>query len=549
MRADGAARRPASSATGSTTPATILVRRALLALGLGGGIAGVLVAPGCTERSAPPRPCVWVMAGPEPEFDPAGPPDPARRAIERLLTRGLIEEDSSGVLRPAAAERWEISHDSLACTFHLRPGLAFTDGTPCGSGDFERALRAGLGRKDHSTQAWLLSALKGVDLVRPGKALPELGIEVPDAQTLTLRLVRPDPRLLEKLALPGVSDAWSERGGGHWSRAAGLGPYRVAFADSGRRLVLARAAPGAQPAAGADTVILRFGLSTGRIRTLLRSAAPDLVWPVPPGLLDEPLPAGYRIRSREAVPHRRLLLVMRADLPPTSRVPTRHALAHALNRSDLIQPLGRFARELDTWQDGVRPFVFPPFDGEEVRQWMERADLGRSFHVVVAYDADGVAAPLARQMQGEWSHLAIYAELEPLRGRRLRSECLTGLSHVLLVDSQGLIRDPAADLAALVMPLRGPAVGSFRTGWRTREFDAWLYPQRGPAPPLPVAQAQQRLEEELVALPLFELPWLWVERENAAARCHPHFGPECPAPAAAPHASKRPRSGRSSAKG
>ena len=180
---------------------------------------------------------------------------------------------------------------------------------------------------------------------------------------------------------------------------------------------------------------------------------------------------------------------------------------------------------------------------------MERADLGRSFHVVVAYDADGVAAPLARQMQGEWSHLAIYAELEPLRGRRLRAECLSGLSHVLLVDSQGLIRDPAADLAALVMPLRGPAVGSFRTGWRTREFDAWLYPQRGPAPPLPVEQVQQRLEEELVGLPLFELPWLWVEKETAAARCHPHFGPECPTPAAAPQASKRSRSGRSSAKG
>ena len=486
------------------------------------------------------------MAGPEPEFDPAGPPDPARWAIERLLTRGLIEEDSSGALKPAAAERWEMSPDSLAYTFHLRAGLAFTDGTPCASRDFERALRAGLGRKDHSTRAWLLSALKGVDLVRPGKALPELGIELPDPQTLTLRLVRPDPRLLEKLALPGVSDAWSEGGGSHWSHASGLGPYRVASADSGLRLVLVRAAP-ALGRAGVDTVILRFGLSTGRIRSQLRSAATDLVWPVPPALLDEPLPAGYRSRSQDAAPHRRLLLVMRADLPPTSRLPTRHALANALNRADLAEPLGRFARELTAWQEGARPFAFPPFDGEEVRQWMERADLGRSFHVVVAYDADGVAAPLARQMQGAWAHLAIYAELEPLRGRKLRAECLTGLSHVLLVDSQGLIRDPAADLAALVMPLRGPAVGSFRTGWRTREFDAWLYPQR-PAPPLPVEQAQQRLEEDLVALPLFELPWLWVEKESAPARCHPHFGPECPAPAA-PEASKGSRSSRSRSKG
>ena len=83
------------------------------------------------------------------------------------------------------------------------------------------------------------------------------------------------------------------------------------------------------------------------------------------------------------------------------------------------------------------------------------------------------------------------------------------------------------------MPMRGPPVGTFRTGWRTREFDPWIAP--GPPsrhigeaqPSLDVEAAQHRLEEELVALPIAELPWLWIEREGAGSRAfHPHFGPE-----------------------
>src|SRR5206468_3751267 len=130
-------------------------------------------------------------------------------------------------------------------------------------------------------------------------------------------------------------------------------------------------------------------------------------------------------------------------------------------------------------------------------------------------------------MQGEWSRLAIYVELKPLRGEKFATESLRGLSHLLLIDAQSLIDDPVADLATLVMPLRGPAVGRFRTGWRTREFDPWIAPRR-PGPPLPVAQAQRRLEEEMVVVPIASLPWVWIERQNGAGvHFDPRLGPHC----------------------
>ena len=479
---------------------------------------------GCASRSpARGTSCVWVAGRPEPAFDPAGPPDPLRWSLERLLSRGLVEEDSSGALVPGAAERWEWSADSLTLTFHLRPGLAFADGSPCASADFERALVTGLGREDHGSRAWLLGAVSGVERVRAGRPLPTLGVETPDARTLVLQLARRDPLLPAKLALPGLGAPWSAAASGGWRDASGLGPYRVLGEEPGHVLTLARC-PGA---AGPDTIVVRFQPSAARVLTFLRANAADLVWPLPVALDAAAVPQGFRREARAAAPRRTLLLVMRADLPPTSRLATRHALAHSVNRDRVLEVLGARGDRLGSWLPGAGPYDFPALDEGQAREWMERGKLGQAFHVLMAYDADGAGATVARALQGEWSRLGIYAELRPLRGPKLSRELLGGLSHLALVEEQPWQDDPAGILASLVMPLRGPAIGAFRTGWRTREFDGLLSPVGGPAPPAPEA-AQARLREELVALPLARLPWVWLARvDGPPLSFHPHFGPSC----------------------
>ena len=484
---------------------------------------------GCARRGpAPGTRCVWIAGRPQPPFDPAGPPDPLRWSLERLLSRSLVEEDSSGVLAPGAAESWEWSPDSLTLTFRLRAGLAFADGSPCASADFARALVAGLAREDHGSRAWLLGAVTGVARVRAGRPLPPLGVETPNPRTLVLRLARRDPLLPAKLALPGPSAPWSAAAPGGWRDASGPGRYRVLAEDPGRALTLVRR-PGA---AGPDTIVVRFQPSAVRVLTFLRAEAADLVWPLPVALVAAATPQGFRRQARAASPPRTLLLVMRADLPPTSRLATRHALAHSVNRDRLLEVLGERGDRIASWLPGAGPYDFPALDEAQARDWMDRGKLGQAFHVRMTYDADGAGATVARVLQGEWSRLGIYAELLPLRGPKLSRELLGGLSHLALVEEQPWQNDLAGTLASLVMPLRGPAVGAFRTGWRTREFDGLLSPSRGTVAPAPEA-AQLRLREELVALPLARLPWVWLERTGGSAvSFHPRFGPGCAAPAA-----------------
>jgi ABC-type transport system substrate-binding protein len=492
--------------------------------------AALAVSAGCTGHVEKATHALWIFGADAPRFDPDGPPDVRRWSVERELSRGLLEEDASGRAVPAAAESVSVSPDSLVYTFHLRRGLRFADGTPCASDAFRSALVAGLGRPDHATRAWVLAAVRGVDQVRVGKPLPALGIDAPDPATLVLRLRARDPLLLTKLAMPGSSDAWKIRSrGAVWGDAVGLGPYRVLRADSTRQIVLVRAAKTAfREPGGADTVSIRFVPSAVRVRNLLRSGRPDLAWPLPVGLLAESLPQAYRVGVLEPHPARRLMLVQRADLPPTSRLSARHALAHGINRTDVVRSLAQAADANQPWVAGARAFEFPSLDPREVQEWRQRGGLGRSFHVYVAYDANGPCGDVARILQGEWANQSIYAELRPLAGDKWRDELSRGLSHLVLVDEGDLIDGVAGLVSASVMPARGPAVGPVRTGWRTREFDS-IIALGERAPQYDPDALQNRLSEELVALPLTGLRFVWVERDGGpSVASHPRFGPRPP---------------------
>src|SRR5204863_1032458 len=66
------------------------------------------------------------------DFDPAS----AYLLSEALMWRGIYESlirlkgDSASEVEPLLADTWEHNADSSSWTFHLHPGITFTDGTP-----------------------------------------------------------------------------------------------------------------------------------------------------------------------------------------------------------------------------------------------------------------------------------------------------------------------------------------------------------------------------------------------------------------------------------
>ncbi len=494
-------------------------------------VCALLAATACAPTPEAPVRAVWLAAAPMPAFDPHGPPDPLREALERALSRGLTELDSSGAVHGALAERWAWSADRCTLTFTLREGLRFADGSPVEAEHVRASLLAALARTDHRRAAHLLSAVVGAEPDRRRPVPP--GVRAPDPRTLVLALTRPDPRLPAALALPGLSAPW--RGGAaEWPEADGCGPYRVVRDQPGRALVLARRESGLPVEATVDTLEVGFVLGASRARDALRRGEPDALWPLPPELLGGDAPAGYRTRQAAANPPRRLMLVLRADRPPLSRIGHRQRLSRAVEPRLLAARLGHGAHPAPGWVPGLpaAPGVGPGAGRVGLRRApvAERPGAPRgpegpgSFHIRMGFDADGPAARIAGVLEDRWAEDGLYVEREPLRGGRWaqRSGSREG-PHALLVVAQPLFDGAAEALAPFAESPAGVPMAGFRTGWRPRDLAAALSGGR----PLDSLAVAERLRAEQVALPIAGLDWVWFERETGShARVHPRFGLE-----------------------
>ncbi len=145
---------------------------------------------------SPPADGVFTFnLGAEPEtIDPAlatGQPD---GRVCHILLEGLTADDPRGGPNlPGQAYRWDVSDDGRTYTFHLRPGLAWSDGTPLTARDFEWSWRRVLRPETAARNAGTFDPIVGAAAFNrgaPGDSAG-LGIAAPDESTLVVRLARP----------------------------------------------------------------------------------------------------------------------------------------------------------------------------------------------------------------------------------------------------------------------------------------------------------------------------------------------------------------------
>jgi peptide/nickel transport system substrate-binding protein len=102
---------------------------------------------------------------------------------------GLVEYDNEFKLRPALAQRWEISKDSKTLTFHLRPNVRWHDGKPFTSADVKWTLE-NVWKTLHPRNQTLFGKVTQVD--------------TPNALTVVLRFSEPSLAVLSSLNSNGA---------------------------------------------------------------------------------------------------------------------------------------------------------------------------------------------------------------------------------------------------------------------------------------------------------------------------------------------------------
>ena len=142
--------------------------------------------------------------GAEPsDLDPQTITGIPERNIVATMFEGLTRSDYATLEpRPGVAERWDISDDGLVYTFHLRPGVTWSDGTPLTARDFHASFRRLLSPQLGSDNADQLYLVVNAEAYHKGRLddFSQVGFRVIDDRTLEVRLQYPAPFLLKTMA-------------------------------------------------------------------------------------------------------------------------------------------------------------------------------------------------------------------------------------------------------------------------------------------------------------------------------------------------------------
>ncbi len=200
---------------------------------------------------APPRDSVLRFNnGGEPEtLDPgllSGQPD---GRVAHLMFEGLTTSDPQTLASlPGQAYRWEASADGRTYTFHLRRGIAWSDGTPVTAGDFEWSWRRALSPTTGSRSASLLYPLENAERYNRGVLADStrVGVHAADDSTLVVTLAAPTAYFLFLTAyatyLP-VPRAAIARAGLGWTEpghVVGNGPFLLTRHSQGELMQFRR---------------------------------------------------------------------------------------------------------------------------------------------------------------------------------------------------------------------------------------------------------------------------------------------------------------------
>lgn len=275
--------------------------------------------------------------------DPAQGPDPNSALALSMLYSGLVRTDKDLHVIPDQAS-WEISPDGRVYTFHLKPNIAFSDGTPVTAATYVYSLtRALLPEVKSPLAAILEKPIVGASAVSSGKSRVLSGVQAIDRYTLRITLTRPTPYFLasltnelffpvnQKLIERYGQSGWTEHVAGN---GIGTGPFMVKAWEHNVRMILVPNPHyyGAHPRLSEIDMVFVNDPATAYQQ--YRAGQFSLIWNIP----QSDLAAARGLAGFISYPQQETdMLFFNTRMPPFDNVTVRQAFAYALDRTTLVQ--------------------------------------------------------------------------------------------------------------------------------------------------------------------------------------------------------------------
>jgi peptide/nickel transport system substrate-binding protein/oligopeptide transport system substrate-binding protein len=374
-------------------------------------------------------------------LDPATVSSISRIEILANIFEGLVQFGERADIRPAIAERWEISPDGRTYTFYLRESARFHNGRRVRADDvkysFERQLR-----QNEDASAWVFRRIVGADQFLAGESDSVAGIAVTGEHVIKIELVQPMAFFLATLCMDYcyiVPREEIERPTMDFAlRPIGSGPFRVLEPVNGKEVQLERF-PNYWNAElpYVDRLTIFYGLTAEEILDAFIRAELDYVNDLPLTSLSELRDRPDEFHILEALQLQTRMLVFDCERPPFSDVRVRQAVCYAIDRNKFLRDVygGIAERAVGPIPPGVLGYDASEggyaFDPERARALLEEAGYNDGFETEIWWPqsvnqnveclkedlaAVGIRAELRYVVQDEMQR-ALRLHLVPIAGR------------------------------------------------------------------------------------------------------------------------------------
>ncbi|WP_418887849.1 ABC transporter substrate-binding protein [Mesobacterium pallidum] len=258
-----------------------------------------------------------------PHLDPTSA---AAGAIDSVLYsnvfEGLTRFMGDGSVVPGLAESWEISEDGTVYTFKLRSGVTFHDGTTMDAEDVKFSLDRARADDSQNAQKPLFAGIESVEVVDP--------------TTVKVTLSAPDGNFLFNMAWGDAVIVAPESIENIKAMPIGTGAFKFDEWVQGDRIELSKNADYWGTPASLDSVTFKFISDPTAAFASVMAEDVDVftAFPAPENLPQ--FEADPRFQVLIGSTEGETILSTNNKMPPFDNVKVREALAHAINRQEII---------------------------------------------------------------------------------------------------------------------------------------------------------------------------------------------------------------------
>jgi peptide/nickel transport system substrate-binding protein len=371
----------------------------------------------------------------------------------------LVRIAPNGVdLEPGLAESWELSPDSLTYTFHLRPGVKFSDGTLLKASDVKYSLDRA---RTEPTQAWTFTLAAVQD------------VAAPDDATVVITLSKPWAPFLADIAMFNssiLSEAWTK---GNEARLVnemfGTGPFMLAEWKKEEYLLLKK-----NPHYWDEGLPLLDEIKVSKVpddnnRILqLQSGEIDAMQDVPWSRVSE-LESDANLQVIRFPSSYTQYVTLNHGVAPLDDLNVRLALNHAVDRQAVIDvvlagngdPATTFVpKDMLYWNNELPGF---PFDLAKAQEYLAKSTVPNGFELELSY-LGGVVEyeQLATTLKDMWSQIGVNVTISPMEQGVYYDAWFgeTYQAHIIYWTND--IVDPDQVCSAAILP---EVLNAFHTAW------------------------------------------------------------------------------------